>query len=328
MKQSSNTRKGCHVLFMVILLLLFSTGCSFVIPISGVRPLAEKTVGGEGRDKILLIDISGMISGKKRSAALGLTERPSLVEQVKEALDKAEKDGAVKAVILRINSHGGTVTASDIIHHEIKGYKERTGAVVIAEMLDVAASGGYYIATAADTIIAHPTTVTGSIGVVLFKLNVEGLMEKVGLEEESIKSGDMKDIGSPFRGMTSEEREILQGVIDTMYERFLDVVADGRKIERRKLREIADGRIYTARQALDLNLIDEIGYLDDAIEEAKKAAGLEEARVVTYGRPSDYRGSIYSLSDLTLSVLSNLIGIDGEELMERLSMSFMYRWMP
>ncbi len=328
MKQSSNTRKGCHVLFMVILLLLFSTGCSFVIPISGVRPLAEKTVGGEGRDKILLIDISGMISGKKRSAALGLTERPSLVEQVKEALDKAEKDGAVKAVILRINSHGGTVTASDIIHHEIKGYKERTGAVVIAEMLDVAASGGYYIATAADTIIAHPTTVTGSIGVVLFKLNVEGLMEKVGLEEESIKSGDMKDIGSPFRGMTSEEREILQGVIDTMYERFLDVVADGRKIERRKLREIADGRIYTARQALDLNLIDEIGYLDDAIEEAKKAAGLEEARVVTYGRPSDYRGSIYSLSDLNLSVMSNLIGIDGEELMERLSMSFMYRWMP
>jgi protease IV len=316
------------VLFMVILLLLFSTGCSFVIPISGVRPLAEKTVGGEGRDKILLIDISGMISGKKRSAALGLTERPSLVEQVKEALDKAEKDGAVKAVILRINSHGGTVTASDIIHHEIKGYKERTGAVVIAEMLDVAASGGYYIATAADTIIAHPTTVTGSIGVVLFKLNVEGLMEKVGLEEEAIKSGDMKDIGSPFRGMTSEEREILQGVIDTMYERFLDVVADGRKIERRKLREIADGRIYTARQALDLNLIDEIGYLDDAIEEAKKAAGLEEARVVTYGRPSDYRGSIYSLSDLNLSVMSNLIGIDGEELMERLSMSFMYRWMP
>ena len=316
------------MLFMVILLLLFSTGCSFVIPISGVRPLAEETVGGEGRDKILLIDISGMISGKKRSAALGLTERPSLVEQVKEALDKAEKDGAVKAVILRINSHGGTVTASDIIHHEIKGYKERTGAVVIAEMLDVAASGGYYIATAADTIIAHPTTVTGSIGVVLFKLNVEGLMEKVGLEEESIKSGDMKDIGSPFRGMTSEEREILQGVIDTMYERFLDVVADGRKIERRKLREIADGRIYTARQALDLNLIDEIGYLDDAIEEAKKAAGLEEARVVTYGRPSDYRGSIYSLSDLNLSVMSNLIGIDGEELMERLSMSFMYRWMP
>jgi protease-4 len=313
---------------MVILLLLFSTGCSFVIPISGVRPLAEKTVGGEGRDKILLIDISGMISGKKRSAALGLTERPSLVEQVKEALDKAEKDGAVKAVILRINSHGGTVTASDIIHHEIKGYKERTGAVVIAEMLDVAASGGYYIATAADTIIAHPTTVTGSIGVVLFKLNVEGLMEKVGLEEESIKSGDMKDIGSPFRGMTSEEREILQGVIDTMYERFLDVVADGRKIERRKLREIADGRIYTARQAIDLNLIDEIGYLDDAIEEAKKAAGLEEARVVTYGRPSDYRGSIYSLSGLNLSVMSNLIGIDGEELMERLSMSFMYRWMP
>jgi protease-4 len=195
-------------------------------------------------------------------------------------------------------------------------------------MLDVAASGGYYIATAADTIIAHPTTVTGSIGVVLFKLNVEGLMEKVGLEEEAIKSGDMKDIGSPFRGMTSEEREILQGVIDTMYERFLDVVADGRKIERRKLREIADGRIYTARQALDLNLIDEIGYLDDAIEEAKKAAGLEEARVVTYGRPSDYRGSIYSLSDLNLSVMSNLIGIDGEELMERLSMSFMYRWMP
>ncbi|MFQ5586656.1 MAG: signal peptide peptidase SppA [Thermodesulfobacteriota bacterium] len=328
MKQHGKKLKPYRLLFMVFLPLLFA-GCSFVLPISGVRPLVEKTVGGKGRDKVLLIDISGMISGKKRTTAMGLGERPSLVEQVKEELEKAEKDRAVRAVVLRINSHGGTVTASDIIHHEIKEYKERTKVVVVAEMLDVAASGGYYIATAADRIVAHPTTVTGSIGVVAFKLNAQGLMEKVGLEDETIKSGDKKDIGSPLRAVTPEERDILQGVIDSMYERFLDVVVEGREeIEREKLREIADGRIYTARQALDLKLIDEIGYLDDAIDAAKREAGIEEARVVTYGRPSDYKGSIYSLSDLQLPSMANLIGVDGETLLERFNMRFMYRWMP
>ena len=317
----------------VAVTLLFSMivleGCSFVLPLGKADSLVETTVGGEGGDKVLLIDISGMISGRKRSAALGLMERPSLVDRVKEELEKAEKDKAVKAVVLRINSHGGTVTASDIIHHEVLQFKERTGTVIVAEMLDVAASGGYYIAAASDTIIAHPTTVTGSIGVAAFKLNAQGLMEKVGLEDETIISGDKKDIGSPLRALTPEEREILQSIIDDMYERFLNVVAEGRKeIGREKLREIADGRVYSARQALDLKLIDTIGYLDDAIEAAKKEAGIEKARVVTYGRSSDYKGSIYSLSRVGLPPTINLIGLDGAALVERFGMRFMYRWMP
>jgi len=319
------TYVAVSLLFCVVLL----EGCSFVLPLGKATSLVETSVGGTGRDKVLLVDVSGMISGKKRSRALGLMERPSLVERVKEELEKAEEDNAVKAVVLRINSHGGTVTASDIIHHEVEQFKERTGKVIIAEMLDVAASGGYYIAAAADTIIAHPTTVTGSIGVAAFKFNARGLMEKVGVEDETILSGDKKDIGSPMRALTPEEREILQSIIDDLYERFLDVVAEGRKeIGREKLREIADGRVYSARQALDLKLIDEIGYLDDAIEAAKSEAGLEKARVVTYGRPSDYKGSIYSLAGVGLPSTINLIGLDGEALVERFGMRIMYRWMP
>src|SRR5262249_39001215 len=159
---------------------------------------------------------------------------------------------------------GGTVTASDIIFRELEEFKRTTGRAVVASMLDVAASGGYYIALAADTIVAHPTTVTGSIGVIMISLNAEGLMQKVGLATATIKSGERKDMGSPFRQLTSEERAIFQAVIDDLYRQFVSKVVERRNIPAATATALADGRIYTAEQALGHKLVDRIGYLPEA----------------------------------------------------------------
>src|SRR2546430_609098 len=146
-------------------------------------------------------------------------------------------------------------------------------------MLDVAASGGYYIALAADTIVAHPTSVTGSIGVVMVTLSAEGLLQKLGLSTTTIKSAERKDMGSPFRALTNEEQKIFQSVIDGLYAQFIAKLAESRKLPLETARKVADGRIYTAQQALDLKLIDRIGYMPDALEVAKRAIGGDEARV-------------------------------------------------
>src|SRR5256886_3837235 len=164
-------------------------------------------------------------------------------------------------------------------------------------MLDVAASGGYYIALAADTIVAHPTSVTGSIGVVMVTLSAEGLLQKLGLSTTTIKSAERKDMGSPFRALTDEERKIFQAVIDSLYAQFVAKLAESRKLPLETARKVADGRIYTAQQALELKLIDRIGYMPDAIEAAKRAIGVEEARVVVYRRPREYRATYYARSE-------------------------------
>ncbi|MBI4949536.1 MAG: signal peptide peptidase SppA [Deltaproteobacteria bacterium] len=311
---------------LFLCLSIFLSGC-VVITLPTAEPLVEKVIGGEGDSKVLLIDISGIITDSDRKDAVFSTKQ-NMTARIREELDKATEDEDVKAVVLRIDSPGGAVTTSDIIAHEIKKFKDKKKVPVIAELMDVAASGGYYIAAASDRIIAHPTTVTGSIGVVAFSVNASGLLEKVGIANQTIKSGDKKDIGSILRPMTGDERIILQSIIDDLYERFLDVVMDGRKgsFTREELKKIADGRVYTARQALDLKLIDEIGYLDDAVEAAKSKAGIKEARLVAYALPRSYRNNIYSsLADLPVSI--NLVNIDAGSFTGRPGMSFMYLWM-
>jgi protease-4 len=245
------------------------------------------------------------------------------VARVKEELEKAAQDKRVKAIILRIDSPGGTVTACDIIHQEILRYKKKHNVFVAASFMNVSASGGYYIATAADRIVAHPTTITGSIGVIVTKFNVKGLMDKLGVQEESIKSGDKKDILSPFRGSTLEERKIVQDIIDSLYQKFLSVIEQGRPgISRTELKTLADGRVFTAQQALKANLIDDIGYLDDTVEMVKKQIGVEEARLVTYHRPRAYKNNIYSQANI------QLFNIGGSGFMEYFPVSFMYLWNP
>jgi protease IV len=286
-------------LFVVALLVALVAGCSVVsIDLSPrIRPLEEQTVEGQGDAKILLMDLSGFLSDDLGSGGLSLGAAPPrvpLLVRVREELEKAAKDRKIKAVVLKINSPGGTVTASDILYHELQDFRRRTTLPMVAVLLDVAASGGYYVALAADTIVAHPTSVTGSIGVIMVTVNADGLLQKIGVATAAIKSGPYKDMGSPLRALTPEERAIFQSVIDDLYGQFVGKVAERRKIPLETAKKLADGRIYTAQQALADKLVDRIGYIPDALDVARKAAGVEEARIIVYQRPRDYRATYYA----------------------------------
>jgi protease-4 len=215
--------------------------------------------------KVALIRIEGPIMDSKET-----------VDELKEHVE----DASIKAVILRIDSPGGAVAPSQEIYAEVK--KAAAKKKVVVSMGSVAASGGYYIASAATRIVSNPGTLTGSIGVIMEIPNIEGLMNKIGIKTEVIKSGRNKDIGSMFRSMKKEERELLQGVMDNVHEQFIKAVAEGRKMKIEDVREIADGRIFTGEQAKAYGLVDELGTLEDAVRTAADLAGIkEEPEVVT-----------------------------------------------
>lgn len=305
-------RFGTGILIMTILVI---TGCSFPkISLFGEqeRPLKEYTLQGSGRGKVLLLSIDGVISEKQEDRLLR-GPQPSTVQQVAAYLKRAEKDPDIKALLLKINSPGGTVTASDIIYHEISAYKKRTGVKVVVAMMNLAASGGYYISLPADYILAHPTTVTGSVGVIFMRPKVVGLMDKVGLDVVVSKSGKDKDMGSPFRPATKEELTIFQNLTDGLAKRFLDLVAQHRRLPADALAEIATARIFLAQQAKAVGLVDQIGYLDDAVAKAKALAGLpENARVIAFRRHEKENDTLYnpavqySTGDSLLPVLAPL----------------------
>ncbi|HSE02977.1 MAG TPA: signal peptide peptidase SppA, partial [Methylomirabilota bacterium] len=204
--------------------------------------------------------------------------------------------------------------------------KARKKVPVIAAIMDVGASGGYYAALAADAIVVNPTTITGSIGVVMVTVNAQGLLEKIGVAPLAIKSGPMKDAGSPFRALTEPERAVFQGVIDDMHGRFVRLIAQSRKMPEDRVRAVADGRIYTAAEALRLGLVDRVAYLEDAVALARERAGLDEAKVVMYHRPKEYRANIYSLTptpstaESTLAQFAAAFGGGGPR--------FLYLWWP
>ena len=312
---------------LIALALLFA-GCISIDINPRIHPLEEETIEGKGDAKILLMDVSGFISDEAPGSGLTIGSPPPrvpMLARIREELEKASRDDKIRAVVVRINSPGGTVTASDIIYRELVSYRKTAGVPIVASMMDVAASGGYYIALAADTIVAHPTTVTGSIGVIMISLNAEGLMQKIGVSASAIKSGERKDMGSPFRALTPEERAIFQGVIDDLQRQFVGHVVERRKLTPTVAATLADGRIYTADQALTHHLIDQIGYMPDALEAARKAAGLTEARVVIYKRPRDYRKTYYARADSdadTFAAVSQLAGLAAG------GPKFLYVWWP
>jgi protease-4 len=209
-------------------------------------------------------------------------------------------------------------------------FKRRTGTRIVACVTGLAVSGGYYVASAADEIIAHPTSVTGNIGVIALKFNVDQLLSKVGIQEETVKSADKKDIWSPFRPSTPEEKEIIQSVIDTFHDRFVGVVHAGRKplLSKEEVDKLADGRIFTAEQALAAKLIDKIGYLDDAVKAIEGSLNLTEAKVITYLRSGSYKGSIYSSIPQRSDTDINLIAVNGDFLSLIPEVQFMYLWRP
>jgi protease-4 len=208
-------------------------------------------------DKVALIRIEGPIVDSKEA-----------IDTLKDYV----KDLSVKAIVLRVDSPGGAVAPSQEIYEEVR--KAVAKKTVVVSMGSVAASGGYYIAAPATRIIANPGTLTGSIGVIMEIPNMEGLLAKIGVKSEVIKSGRHKDIASVFRGIKPEERAILQNVLDNVHDQFINAVSDGRKMLREDVQKIADGRIYTGEQALTVGLVDELGNLEDAVKAAAKLSGI------------------------------------------------------
>jgi len=270
----------------VMIVLLLVTACSFPrIRLFGDAPdpLREYTLEGSGSERILLISVQGTISDMPQKGLV--RSAPSMVQQIVAQLQKAEKDDRIKAVLFKINSPGGTIVASDVLYHEISSYRDKTGAKIVASMMDVAASGAYYLSLPADIIMAHPNTITGSVGVIFLRPRVHGLMDKIGLGVDVIKFGKNKDMGSPYRGSTEEEQNIMQKAVNDFGARFIRLVQKHRRLQEPAMREISTARIMTADEALKWGLVDKIGYLSDAVKEAKTLARLaDDARLVVYRR--------------------------------------------
>jgi len=321
-----------YILAALLGLIVLLPGC--IYPTFNIRlfgdyysPLREFTLSGAGDEKIAIIPVTGIISDKSAQGLGG--PRPSQVQELVAHLNKAARDPSVKAAVLVIDSPGGTVTASDIVYRELLKFKKRSGAKIVAAMMDVAASGGYYIAAATDRIVAHPTTVTGSIGVIFVRPNIAGLLQKIGARTDVTKSGVHKDMGSPFREPTGEEERIFSSIIDEYYNRFVGVVAEGRGIDPDTVRKIADGRVYTGVQALGLGLVDRVGYLDDAVEEARGLAGLDaDARLVVYRRNDFADDTVYNTASSRSGSPPALIDLGLGELVDMPAAGFHYLWLP
>jgi len=290
-------------------------------------PLQEFTLQGKAKEKILLINIQGIISTKPNERLLRTF--PSMVEEIVSQLRLAEKDPNIKAVLLKIESPGGSSTASDILYHEIMAYKEKTNVKIAVIMMGVAASGGYYVSLPADYILAHPTTITGSIGVILIQPKVVGLMEKVGLEVETNTSGTNKDMGSPFRPSTTAEKKIFQGITDGLGRRFLELVAQHRDLEPSALKAASTARVYLAEEAKQLGLIDAVGYLSDAIKQTQKMADLpDNVRVVTYRRSAYPDDNLYNTATTQWEGDSKALFDLGLPELTSMPAGFYYLWAP
>ncbi len=269
-----------------------------ITPIPADRTLQTSVVDREAAfaPKIALVEIEGVLANEVGSDLFSVgPEDENPVSFAVEKLDAAAADPAVRAIILRINSPGGTVSASDLLYQEVRRFRERTGKPVIAVLMDVAASGGYYVACAAEEIIAQRSTVTGSIGVIMQRFSLEGTLKKVGVKAEAIASGPMKEAGSPWRDMTGEERALFESLVRGHFERFLDVVAAGRPgLDRARIEKLADGRPYSAAEALEHGLIDRIGTLRDGLSAAKAKADLKQANTIVYKRPLSWKPNPYA----------------------------------
>jgi protease-4 len=292
------------VLFMVLIgvVAVFAAGQKGIFT-------EEVVQAGPRTTKIAVITVQGIINGAK-------------AQDIYSQLNAARKDARVKGLIIRVNSPGGTISGSDEIYNEILKYRQEEDKPAVAFMQGVAASGGYYTSVACEKIIAEPTTVTGSVGVIAGHFVLQGLLEeKLGIKAAIVKSGEKKDWPSPFRPFTEEQRQYIQEkLIDPAYNRFVEVVADGREsLTLDDVKRLADGSIYWADEALDEKLIDKIGYLDEAIEQVKSLAGIEEAQVVEYRRP-------FSLSYLLSSRSKSILEIDRTTLYELSTPQVLYLW--
>jgi protease-4 len=293
---------------IMLFMMLIGLVAVFVTGQKGV--LTEEVIqAGPRTTKIVVITVRGIIDGEQ-------------AQDIYQQLKRASDDKWVKGLILRVNSPGGTISGSDQICNEIRKYRQREDKPVVAFMQGVAASGGYYVSVACDKIIAEPTVITGSVGVVAGHFVLQELLEeKLGIQPAIFKSGEKKDWPSPFQPVTEEQRQYIQDkLINPAYNRFVQVVADGREaLTLADAKRLADGSIYGAEEALSEKLIDEIGYIDEAIEQVKSLAGIEKAHVVEYHKP-------FSFVDFLSSRSRNILKINKSTLYELSSPQILYLW--
>jgi len=283
---------------VIILIVLFILGS-----LGGLIFRGSKQVPSQS-EKIAVIYVEGVIVGGRGQGNVFVEQGGT--DQVIKQLHEARDDRSVKAVVLRVNSPGGSAAASQEVGEEIKKLRA-TGKIVVTSMGDVAASGGYWLAACTDKIYANSTTMTGSIGVYVPYANWEELYKKIGIYQEKIKSGQHKDILSPERAMTSEERAIIQVMVDDIYNQFLVVVAEGRKMDIEQVRKLADGRIYTGNQAKQLGLVDELGNMYDAIDGAVALAGIKgKPEIKEYGKQSPWN-MIFGVNEEAGSLLEKVL---------------------
>jgi len=307
-------------------MLLVAAGCTFRVDFLGEDRMQEVVLmKNPAKEKVLVVDIEGMISTLAPGSVFN--REGDVLSQVYARLQRAGEDELVRGIILRLDTPGGDVTSSDILYREVLKFKKRTGLPVVALMMGVAASGGYYVASACDAIIAHPSTITGSIGVISLFPDMEGLLSKVGVKIQVIKSGELKDAGSPFRNLSEQEQRLFQGIIDELYERFLDVIHEKRKdvLSLEEIRDLADGRVYTATQALKLKLIDEVGYFDEALARVFTLARIPSARVVAYTYYPKRQTNLYASKMENPSLFDQKSIADA---LPTLRSGFYYLWLP
>jgi len=326
-----------HILGIVVILgfmVLQGVSCAFLFGAMGESSSAAPTPGTDthlfgdkgAEARFLRVPVMGVITNAPEESLFGFTEM-SVPETVDKLLAHAEKSDRVHGLLLDIDSPGGAVDPSDVIFHKVMEFKARTGKPVVARMNSLAASGGYYIAAAGDSILAHPSTLTGSIGVIMQSMNMAGLFDKVGLDLVTLTSGPNKDLLNPGREMTEEEREILMSIIDGAYEQFVDAVALGREMDREAVLAMGDGRIFTARQALDGGLIDAIGYEEDLLQMLRAISGAETVEVVRHKLPS----KIWDLLDMGMAAAARHFRPESRlDVFERLDRApgLYYLWEP
>ena len=249
--------------------------------------MKEVWASGHGDTKVVAIPITGMIMLKSDNSGLFPSETEA--QRALRSIRRATHDKKVKAIILEIDSGGGGITASDVIYKALQDFKKsEKGRYVVSIFGDVAASGAYYIALASDYIIAHPTTITGSIGVLIHTMNIHELGNKLGVKDVTIKSGKNKDLLNPMTELNPEQKQLVQNIVDHMYNRFVKLVAENRNIDVSVVKKLADGRIYSAEDALNLRLIDSIGYSEDAEARVAGLLGVEDVKIYRYEQEKSF----------------------------------------
>ncbi len=328
-------RIGGFGLLAIAVLSLCQGGCGPLTFTIGGSPRDQRLTytvvepdGRLGSDRVAIVDVTGLIINAAKPALLRQGDNP--VSLLHEKLAQARRDPKVKAVILRLNTPGGTVTASDAMYREVLRFKQQTDKPVVVLMMDVAASGGYYLACAGDRIVAYPTAITGSVGVILQTISVKPALDRIGIRAEAMTSGPNKDAGSLFSVLTDEHRAVLQGLVDDFYQRFRTVVRDARpQIPEGQFERVADGRVVSGEQAVELGMVDQVGDLHDAFELARQLAGIARADLVLYHRPASYVGSPYALGPLLpAGTQINVAQFNFPEMSAGSSIGFYYLWQP